>query len=162
MRRRCRRTAAIGDGYGPAFPLVNPRIVGLAGLEPAPSSLSEMDGRPPCSPAFFQVVRLRKCHRDEVNPGPLLGRALRLLGDQDPHEKVDHDAGAAEQGEDHEQHPDQGRVGVEVLGQAPHTPASLRLVRLRYSLRVWAMAPPFARCLQGKLTVREAVVRWVG
>src|SRR5215211_3720686 len=45
----------------------------------------------------------------------------------------------------------------------PHTPASLRLVRLRYSLRVWAMAPPFARCLQGKLTtVREAVVPWVG
>ena len=40
VRRRCRRTAAIGDGNGPAFPLVNPGIVGLAGLEPAPSSLS--------------------------------------------------------------------------------------------------------------------------
>jgi hypothetical protein len=44
MRRRCRRAAAIGDDNGPAFPQVNPGVVGLAGLEPAPSSLSAIQG----------------------------------------------------------------------------------------------------------------------
>jgi hypothetical protein len=42
--------------------------VGLAGLEPAASSLSEMDGRASCYAAFALVVRLRKWHRDGVNP----------------------------------------------------------------------------------------------
>jgi hypothetical protein len=32
----------------------------------------------------------------------------------------------------------------------PHTPASFRLVRLRYSLRVSAMAPPFVRVPAGQ------------
>ena len=43
----------------PAFPLVRGRFVGLAGLEPAASSLSEIEGRALCYPAFPQVVRLR-------------------------------------------------------------------------------------------------------
>jgi hypothetical protein len=29
--------------------------------------LSEIDGRAPCYRAFFQVMPLRKCHRDGVN-----------------------------------------------------------------------------------------------
>jgi hypothetical protein len=51
------------------------RFVGLAGLEPAPSSLSGMDGRAPCYPASSQVARLRNCSRDGVNYGPA-GRRL--------------------------------------------------------------------------------------
>src|SRR4029453_17637568 len=121
-------------------------VVGLAGLEPAASSLSEMDGRALCYPAFALVVRLRKSYKDGVNPRPLLCRAQRLLGDDDPHEEGDHNAGAPEQGQHHEQHSDQRRVGVEISGEAAtHAGPSLRLVRLRYSLRVWAMAPPLAR-----------------
>jgi hypothetical protein len=42
-------------------------VVGLGGLEPPPSSLSEIDGRPPCYPAFLLVVRLRKSYKDGVN-----------------------------------------------------------------------------------------------
>jgi hypothetical protein len=41
--------------------------VGLAGLEPAASSLSEIDGKAPCYPAFALVVRLRKSYKDGVN-----------------------------------------------------------------------------------------------
>ena len=52
------------------FPQVNPGVVGLAGLEPAASSLSEMDGRALRYPAFLLVVQLRKWHRDGVNLGP--------------------------------------------------------------------------------------------
>jgi hypothetical protein len=79
-------------------------------------------------------------------PPPALCRAQRLLGDDDPHEEVDHNAGAPEQGQHHEQHSNQGRVGVEISGEAAtHAGPSLRLVRLRYSLRIWAMAPPLAR-----------------
>jgi hypothetical protein len=43
----------------------------------------------------------------------------------------------------------------------PQTPASWRLVQLRYRLPVWAVVPPLARCRQDRLTVGEAVVRWV-
>jgi hypothetical protein len=43
--------------------------VGLAGLEPAPSSLSEIDGRAPCYPAFALVVSIHEGHRDGVNDG---------------------------------------------------------------------------------------------
>src|SRR4029453_16305640 len=126
-------------------------VVGLAGLEPAASSLSEMDGRALCYPAFALVVRLRKSYKDGVNPRPLLCRAQRLLGDDDPHEEVDHNAGAPEQGQHHEQHSDQRRVGVELSGEAAtHAGPSLRLVRLRYSLRIWAMAPPLARVPAGQ------------
>jgi hypothetical protein len=50
---------------------VNPDVVGLAGLEPAASSLSGIDSRAPCYPAFSQVVRDRKCYRDGVNGRPL-------------------------------------------------------------------------------------------
>jgi hypothetical protein len=41
--------------------------VSLAGLEPAPSSLSEMDSRSPCQPAFPLVVPLRKTYKDGVD-----------------------------------------------------------------------------------------------
>jgi hypothetical protein len=43
--------------------------VGLAGLEPAASSLSEIDGGAPCYPTISQVVRFRKRYRDGVNCG---------------------------------------------------------------------------------------------
>jgi hypothetical protein len=42
-------------------------LVGLPGLEPGPSSLSEIDGQAPCYPAFAQAVRLRQWRRDGVN-----------------------------------------------------------------------------------------------
>jgi hypothetical protein len=48
-------------------PQVNPGAVGLAGLEPAPSSLAEMDGRALCYPAFPQLALIREWHRDGVN-----------------------------------------------------------------------------------------------
>jgi hypothetical protein len=90
----------------------------------------------------------------------LLGRALWLFGDEDPHEQVDHQAGAAEQGEYHEQHPDQGCVDVGVLARPPHTPASLRSVRLRYSRRVWATVPMvFSFLLPSRLWVTPVWVR---
>src|SRR4030095_7699028 len=86
-RPRTEATAIEGD-HRQAFPQVNCGVVGLAGLEPAASSLSEMDGRALCYPAFALVVRLRKSYKDGVNPRPLLCRAQRLLGDDDPHEEV--------------------------------------------------------------------------
>jgi hypothetical protein len=52
-----------------AFSLVKGHLVGLGGLEPPPSSLSEIDGRAPCYPAFPLVMLLRKSHRDGVNRG---------------------------------------------------------------------------------------------
>ena len=60
----------IGSGSGPAFPQFNRGVVGLAGLEPAASSLSEMDGRALCYPAFSLVVLLRKSYKDGVNRCP--------------------------------------------------------------------------------------------
>ena len=39
---------------------VQPSAVGLAGLEPAASSLSAIGGLPLCNPAFLQVKRVRK------------------------------------------------------------------------------------------------------
>ena len=50
-----------------AFAQVRVAVVGLAGLEPAASSLSEMDGQALCYPAFPLVVPLRKSYRDGVN-----------------------------------------------------------------------------------------------
>jgi hypothetical protein len=44
----------------PAFPLVRGRFVGLAGLEPAASSLSAIGGSPLCNPAFSQVAADRR------------------------------------------------------------------------------------------------------
>jgi hypothetical protein len=43
-----------------AFLQVRPSVVGLAGLEPAPSSLSAITRSPLCRPAFSQVVRDRR------------------------------------------------------------------------------------------------------
>jgi hypothetical protein len=42
-------------------------VVGLPGLEPGTSSLSEIDGRALCYPAFPLVVLLRKSYKDGVN-----------------------------------------------------------------------------------------------
>jgi hypothetical protein len=44
--------------------------VGLAGLEPAASSLSEIDSQPLCYLAFLLVGLLRKSYKDGVNCGP--------------------------------------------------------------------------------------------
>src|SRR4030095_8813579 len=62
-RPRTEATAIEGD-HRQAFPQVNCGVVGLAGLEPAASSLSEMDGRALCYPAFALVVRHRRWCRD--------------------------------------------------------------------------------------------------
>jgi len=56
----------------PAFPLVRGCIVGLGGLEPAASSLSEIDSQAPSYPAFPLVARFRRCRRDGVNSDPVL------------------------------------------------------------------------------------------
>jgi hypothetical protein len=45
------------------------RFVGLAGLEPAASSLSEIDSQAPCSRASAQVASIREGRRDGVNCG---------------------------------------------------------------------------------------------
>jgi hypothetical protein len=92
-------------------------VVGLPGLEPGTSSLSEIDGEAPCYPASSQVVPIRRCDKDGVNRGPLLGRAERLLGNEDPHDEADHQAGAASRASTRTAS-DQGRVGVEVRAQA--------------------------------------------
>jgi hypothetical protein len=68
---RKRPTAPAGRGNEQALPQVNPSVVRLAELEPAPSSSSEIDGQAPCCPAFALVVRLRKSYKDGVNCGPL-------------------------------------------------------------------------------------------
>jgi hypothetical protein len=52
------------------FPQVKDSIVGLAGLEPAPSSVSEIDGRAPCYAAFSLAIRHRKRCKDGVNWSP--------------------------------------------------------------------------------------------
>jgi hypothetical protein len=54
-------------------------MVGLAGLEPAPSSLSEIDGRAPCYPAFALVARLRKSYKDGVNREPAV-QSIMVVG----------------------------------------------------------------------------------
>jgi hypothetical protein len=50
----------------PAFPLVTGRVVGLAGLEPAASSLSAIEGSPLCGPAFSQVAADRRGRSNAV------------------------------------------------------------------------------------------------
>jgi hypothetical protein len=53
-----------------SIPAAQPSVVGLAGLEPAASSLSEVDGEALCYRAYSQVAPLRKCRRDGVNCAP--------------------------------------------------------------------------------------------
>ena len=74
---------AVGGDNRQALSQVSPRVVDLAGLEPAASSLSEIDGRALCYPAFPLVVPIRNCHRDggELRTsrwwaGPVVGRRL--------------------------------------------------------------------------------------
>ena len=58
-RPRCRpdrHTRRLSQAQGQAFPLVKASVVGLAGLQPAASSISEIDGQAPCYPAFPQAV----------------------------------------------------------------------------------------------------------
>jgi transposase len=54
-RRRAEATANEGDRRG-SFPQLKAAVVGLAGLEPAASSLSAITRLPLCNPAFSQVV----------------------------------------------------------------------------------------------------------
>lgn len=54
---------------------------------------------------------------------------------------INHQAGAAKQGEHREQTRIRVASALKYWARPPHTPASLRLVRLRYSLRVWATVP---------------------
>jgi hypothetical protein len=60
VRRRCTATAAVGQDTSRALPQVIADMVGLAGLEPAASSLSAIEGSALCEPAFPQVVRDRQ------------------------------------------------------------------------------------------------------
>jgi hypothetical protein len=70
---------AIGGDHREVFPQVNLGIVGLAGLEPAASSLSEIDGQAPCYPAIALVVRLRKSYKDGVNREPAV-QSIMVVG----------------------------------------------------------------------------------
>jgi hypothetical protein len=56
-------------------------LVGLPGLEPGTSSLSEMDGRAPCYPAFPLVGLLRKSYKDGVNRDPAV-QSIMVAGPQ--------------------------------------------------------------------------------
>jgi hypothetical protein len=68
-----RERPAIERDNGQAFRQLNPGVVGLAGLEPAPSSLSEIDGEAPCYPAFPQFALIREWYKDGVNRSSLPG-----------------------------------------------------------------------------------------
>jgi hypothetical protein len=82
VRSRCSGAAAIEDCDERAFAQVNARVVGLAGLEPAASSLLEIDGPALCYPAFALVVRLRKSYKDGVNSFSAAERGLTRLPDR--------------------------------------------------------------------------------
>jgi hypothetical protein len=56
--------------------------VGLAGLEPAPSSFSGIDGQALCYPAFSLVVLVRKSFKDGVNSLSPADRGRTRLPDQ--------------------------------------------------------------------------------
>jgi hypothetical protein len=73
----------VDDAPNEASLQVNPGVVGLAGLEPAASSLSEIDSQAPCYPAFALVVPLRKTYKDGVNlpiQSPALSAGLPYEG----------------------------------------------------------------------------------
>jgi hypothetical protein len=59
-----REPPSIAVDYRRAFPQFKAGVVGLGGLEPPASSLSEIDGRALCYPGFPLVVRLRKSYKD--------------------------------------------------------------------------------------------------
>ena len=67
MRGRRSGATANNSYHQRAFPQLNAGVVGLAGLEPAPSSLSGIEGWAPCYPAFSQLVLIHEWHRDGVN-----------------------------------------------------------------------------------------------
>ena len=80
-------TAALGDPQKQprskrptrgAFPQLKAGVVGLAGLEPAASSLSEIDGGAPCYPAFPQLAMVHEKRRDGVNHAPPLQLAVAV------------------------------------------------------------------------------------
>jgi hypothetical protein len=60
VRTRRKAAAAIEGGNRGVLPQVSPAVVGLAGLEPAPSSLSAIEGSPLCGPAFSEVAPNRQ------------------------------------------------------------------------------------------------------
>ena len=125
-------------------------------------SLSGITSRPPCYPASFQAVRLRRCHRDGVNRGPLLCRALGLFGDDDPHEEVDHQAGPPSRAST----TNSTRISVASVlkywTRPPHTPAACGW----FGCGTACGSGPWRRLsrgwLRGRLTVLEAISagRW--
>src|SRR4029453_8947078 len=66
VRRRLTEATAIERADRRAFRQVNPGVVGLAGLEPAASSLSAIGGLPLCNPAFLQVAADRQGRSNAV------------------------------------------------------------------------------------------------
>ena len=60
VRRRLTEATAIEGEHRRVFPQVNPGVVGLAGLEPAASSLSGIEGSALCGPPFSQAGRDRQ------------------------------------------------------------------------------------------------------
>src|SRR5512132_54653 len=75
-------------------------------------------------PALARTARLtgrrskRRLGPPPARPFRWSGCALRLLWNEDPQHQIDDEPGASQQGEHHEQHPDQRCVGVEVLRQS--------------------------------------------
>src|SRR5215207_9526244 len=78
------------------------------------------------TPVLIWVVQSATC---PPTVGVALGCAARgwFLRDDDPHGDVEHDARAAEDPQHEEQHPDQGRIHVEALGQATTHPGHLAI-----------------------------------
>ena len=64
MRRRPTGEATITVYHRRVFPQLKTGVVGLAGLEPAGSSLSGIEGSALCGPAFSQVAGERQGRRD--------------------------------------------------------------------------------------------------
>jgi hypothetical protein len=60
VRRRRTAPAAVEGDNRRLLPQVRTGMVGLAGLEPAASSLSAIEGSPLCGPAFPQVAADRQ------------------------------------------------------------------------------------------------------
>src|SRR4029450_2571290 len=85
VRRRLTGEETIAVYYRRVFPQLKASVVGLAGLEPAASSLSEIDGRALWYPAFSQLALLHEWHRDGMNrPHPHQTGCSRLLADPGP------------------------------------------------------------------------------
>ena len=68
-----------------------------------------------------RVGECRDRHKRSVraveSPLPKIGRSdLADIGNDDPHHDIDHQTRSTEHGQEQEQHPDQRRVDVEIVG----------------------------------------------